>query len=152
VTGGLCGTGGSSEQGKAVVRVETVSANARQEAGAPNQRAIEDVLVRTRVVGGWIENQPERPRRAVVAISMVVCVAVVVVCVTVRHGFFVERDLLDGDVCSRSPRPRRDWLGKHQGQGTHRSGGPRSTAHGWARRATQTHDCPSSRAILARTA
>jgi hypothetical protein len=99
----------------AVVRVETVFANARQEAGAPNQRTIEDVLVRTRVVGCGIENQPERLRRVVVAISTVVAVTVVVVCVTVRHGFLMERDLLDGDVCSRSPRPRPHRLGKHQG-------------------------------------
>jgi hypothetical protein len=43
------------------------------------------------VVGCGTENRSERLRRVVVAISMVVTVAVVVVDVTVRHGFLVER-------------------------------------------------------------
>jgi hypothetical protein len=93
------------KRGEALVRVETISAYAREEAGAPDQRAIEDVLVRTHVVGCGAESWSERLRRVVVAISMVVNVTVVVVGVTVRHSFLVERDLLDGDVRSQNPCP-----------------------------------------------
>ncbi len=93
-------------RGKAIVRVEAVSANAREETRAPDQRTIEDVLVKPRVVGCGAEKRPERLRRVVVAISMVIAVAVMVmVGVTVCHCFLVERDLSDGDVRSRSPRP-----------------------------------------------
>ena len=111
---------------------------------------MEEILVRTQVVGPGTENRPERLRRVVVAISMVV----VVVGVTMRNSFLVERDLLDGDVRSRNPRPRRDRLSKYHGQrqGPHRRGGPWSTAPGTTRRAAQTHNCLSSRAMFARTA
>ncbi len=90
----------------------------------------------------------------IVRCAGLIAVTVVVIGVTVRDGFLEERDLLDGDVRSRSPCPRRDRLSKHHGQhqGAHRCGSPQTTAYGPPRRATQAYDYPSSRATLARTA
>jgi hypothetical protein len=140
-------------RGKRVERVETVSASAREEVGPPDQHAILDILVGSHVVRGGTESQSERLRRSAV-LAVAVRVAAVVVGVPVRHSLLVELDLLDGDVCSRSLRPRRDQLGERycQRQGVHRRDAPRSTANVTTRRATQPHDCPSSRAMLAITA
>jgi hypothetical protein len=115
-------------RGKVVMRVEAISSAAEEKVGPLDQRATEDVLVETRVVGGGNEDRPESLRRRVVA----GCVTTVVVGVPVRHGFLVVCDLLDGDVCSRHPRPRRNRLGERDGQhqGVHRRCAPRSTAHG----------------------
>ena len=106
------------------------------------------------MVGCGTENRSERLRRVVVAISMVVTVAVVVVDVTVRHGFLVERTC--STVTSAPEAHAHDATGwatstastrAHTAAAAHRR--PPTDP---PRRATQAYDCPSSRATLARTA
>jgi hypothetical protein len=103
--------------GKFVVRAETVPIDAREEDGTLDQSAVEDVLVEPCVVVAGGEHRPGRLLQGVVLAGMVVIAvavrvaAAMVVGVAVRHGLLMERYLLYRDVCTRSPRPRRDQLG-----------------------------------------
>jgi hypothetical protein len=70
------------------MRVEEVSATAREKVGPPDQRAMEDVLVGASLVWAGTEDRPEHLRRGVV-VAVAVRVADVVVNVPVRDGFLV---------------------------------------------------------------